>query len=599
MNLLHSAIASGSLSVVKYVYSKTKNTIHVGTTATGATVLHIATGLGFEDILHFLLTRISIYSLINYADINGWTAAHLAAMRNQPACLAILIGFNADVFAIRDKDSKSVYQILREKNTAEMKLTFPYIFSQLEAEDEPQRQSRYQSRYEKKKEKQNSTLSTTEDKKRTTSKKNGKHVVGRTLSDVINKETDSTKSNPLVKTDPTSLKKRRDHLPVVLDYTNLQEADDAITIYFHNGELNTVKVKTFVRQDDFPSKETQPENVLFQSEILKKPAEDGKTMTTTIEVHQELEVDNSKQASKQESVDSLSNVALQSEILQEPVEDDKNTMTTTIEVHQELEVDNSEQASKQESVDSISNSLAGFDLPDDTSASYESVNGDNPTPGSLRTESSTRASFSTQEILTEVQLQHEIENSSSSQLLPANFTNNKEDSSVIPKVENLLVVEPQLSAEQDGVSNISSHKETKSEDSLRSSPSLPQFSPPIASQSSLPDIIDLLDQKLEFPTHLDNDQVSSVPPELTLDKNTEGAENMQVMFDATEKIPQSPDTMEKEYLKFAENELKTDEEKHGNAADLDDRIPEIPNSDNGNAVSSEGLFSAGMCAYLV
>lgn len=89
-----------------------------------------------------------------------------------------------------------------------MKLTFPYIFSQLEAEDEPQRQSRYQSRYEKKKEKQNSTLSTTEDKKRTTSKKNGKHVVGRTLSDVINKETDSTKSNPLVKTDPTSLKKR-------------------------------------------------------------------------------------------------------------------------------------------------------------------------------------------------------------------------------------------------------------------------------------------------------------------------------------------------------------------------------------------------------
>jgi len=45
MNLLHSAIASGSLSVVKYVYSKTKNTIHVGTTATGATVLHIATGM--------------------------------------------------------------------------------------------------------------------------------------------------------------------------------------------------------------------------------------------------------------------------------------------------------------------------------------------------------------------------------------------------------------------------------------------------------------------------------------------------------------------------------------------------------------------------
>ena len=44
MNLIHAAVASGDLNMVKYILSKTKEHMHIQETATGATVLHIAAG---------------------------------------------------------------------------------------------------------------------------------------------------------------------------------------------------------------------------------------------------------------------------------------------------------------------------------------------------------------------------------------------------------------------------------------------------------------------------------------------------------------------------------------------------------------------------
>lgn len=60
-------------------------------------------GMGYESILELLLLKPYIYELVNNPEMNGWTAAHLAALRNRAGCLAILIGYAADVHAVKDK----------------------------------------------------------------------------------------------------------------------------------------------------------------------------------------------------------------------------------------------------------------------------------------------------------------------------------------------------------------------------------------------------------------------------------------------------------------------------------------------------------------
>ena len=45
MNVVHAAVVSGDAKTIKYILTKTKNHQHVAKTSTGATVLHIATGM--------------------------------------------------------------------------------------------------------------------------------------------------------------------------------------------------------------------------------------------------------------------------------------------------------------------------------------------------------------------------------------------------------------------------------------------------------------------------------------------------------------------------------------------------------------------------
>ena len=61
--------------------------------------------MGYENILEFLLVQPYIYQYVNIQEKNGWSAAHLAALRNRAGCLAILIGFGADIHSNKDKVS--------------------------------------------------------------------------------------------------------------------------------------------------------------------------------------------------------------------------------------------------------------------------------------------------------------------------------------------------------------------------------------------------------------------------------------------------------------------------------------------------------------
>ena len=45
MNIVHAAVVSSDAKTIKYILTKTKNHQHVAKTSTGATVLHIATGM--------------------------------------------------------------------------------------------------------------------------------------------------------------------------------------------------------------------------------------------------------------------------------------------------------------------------------------------------------------------------------------------------------------------------------------------------------------------------------------------------------------------------------------------------------------------------
>ena len=60
-------------------------------------------GMGHETVLEYLLIKPYIYRFVNYAERNGWTAAHLSALRNRAGCLAILIDYGADIHMARDK----------------------------------------------------------------------------------------------------------------------------------------------------------------------------------------------------------------------------------------------------------------------------------------------------------------------------------------------------------------------------------------------------------------------------------------------------------------------------------------------------------------
>ena len=60
-------------------------------------------GMGHEDTLEYLLLVPYFYQLINQPEQNGWTAAHLAALRNKVGCFTILVGYGADIYIQRDK----------------------------------------------------------------------------------------------------------------------------------------------------------------------------------------------------------------------------------------------------------------------------------------------------------------------------------------------------------------------------------------------------------------------------------------------------------------------------------------------------------------
>lgn len=65
--------------------------------------LLITAGMGYDGILSLLLQLKHIYPLIDHQEEKGWTASHLAALRNRAGCLAVLIGRAADVYNITDK----------------------------------------------------------------------------------------------------------------------------------------------------------------------------------------------------------------------------------------------------------------------------------------------------------------------------------------------------------------------------------------------------------------------------------------------------------------------------------------------------------------
>ena len=69
----------------------------------GSISVPLFTGMGYDGILSSLLQMKHIYSLIDNQEMKGWTAAHLAALRNRAGCLAVLIGRAADVYTVTDK----------------------------------------------------------------------------------------------------------------------------------------------------------------------------------------------------------------------------------------------------------------------------------------------------------------------------------------------------------------------------------------------------------------------------------------------------------------------------------------------------------------
>ena len=77
--------------------------------------------MGYDGILSSLLQMKHIYSLIDNKEMKGWTAAHLAALRNRAGCLAVLIGRAADVYTVTDK-------VMYAMNVAEKMITKNHNF---------------------------------------------------------------------------------------------------------------------------------------------------------------------------------------------------------------------------------------------------------------------------------------------------------------------------------------------------------------------------------------------------------------------------------------------------------------------------------------
>lgn len=67
--------------------------------------------MNYAGVLASLLENKNIYSLINEQEMNGWTAAHLAALRNRAACLAVLLPRAADVYNIKDKVTNYLFSL--------------------------------------------------------------------------------------------------------------------------------------------------------------------------------------------------------------------------------------------------------------------------------------------------------------------------------------------------------------------------------------------------------------------------------------------------------------------------------------------------------
>ena len=92
--------------LIWYKYSEAKHWLFFPTLyrlICGSISVPLFTGMGYDGILSSLLQMKHIYSLIDNQEMKGWTAAHLAALRNRAGCLAVLIGRAADVYTVTDK----------------------------------------------------------------------------------------------------------------------------------------------------------------------------------------------------------------------------------------------------------------------------------------------------------------------------------------------------------------------------------------------------------------------------------------------------------------------------------------------------------------